>query len=224
MHPLAKTPEPPLSKREEMLLADLESVIEANMNGFVLAGSALAKIRDQRLYRIQYPTFEEYLLRVWDMARATAYQLMEAAEVHDNLKKTFQDNDGAQGSFVRHGGQNEVILPRNERQARPLTSLPPDKQKEVWKTVVDKANDTGAKITANLVIQVANDAKREETGGKIQGNKDRARKAVHIPEAMQQSYMSLLQSVIDQNESGWDAVSKRTVMDLLKDLLSALEE
>ena len=63
MHPSIIHSEQPLTQQEETLFAELEAVIEANMKGFVLVGMALAKIRDQRLYRIQYPTFEDYLLR-----------------------------------------------------------------------------------------------------------------------------------------------------------------
>ena len=108
MHPSILPSEQPLTQQEETLFAELEAVIEANMKGFVLVGMALAKIRDQRLYRIQYPTFEDYLLRVWDMARARAYQLMEAADVHGNLK----------GFLENVNNCRQISLPENVNNCR----------------------------------------------------------------------------------------------------------
>jgi hypothetical protein len=55
------------------------------------------------------------------MERRNAYRLMDAAQVVEN---------------VSHGTQ---ILPTNERQARPLASLPPEQQVQVWQQVVETA-------------------------------------------------------------------------------------
>jgi hypothetical protein len=64
-------------------------------------GLALGQIQEKRLYRQNYKTFEEYCISRWEMSRRSAYQLIEAASIHQN---------------VRHGAQ---ILPANEHQARP---------------------------------------------------------------------------------------------------------
>jgi len=84
-------------------------------------GAALAEIRDAKLYREGYATFEEYCRDRWGMAKRTAYQFIGAAEVIEN---------------VRHGAQT---LPENERQVRPLTKLEPEQQPEVWAEVVETA-------------------------------------------------------------------------------------
>jgi hypothetical protein len=66
------------------------------------------KVR-QRASRLQgYGTFEDYCRERWGLARRTAYQLMDAAEVVDNVRNCAQQ------------------LPANEAQARPLTGLDPD--------------------------------------------------------------------------------------------------
>jgi hypothetical protein len=43
-------------------------------------GRALREIRDSRLYRAKYPTFEAYLKEVWEMSRSRAYQLIDFAD------------------------------------------------------------------------------------------------------------------------------------------------
>lgn len=231
MHPLLNNPEQPLSQREETLLADLEAVIETNMKGFVLVGMALSQIRDQRLYRIQYPTFEDYLLRVWDMARARAYQLMESAEVHSNLKSFLVSVDTESISIpenVHNCRQNtnliETILPGNEAQARPLTLFAPEEQQAIWLAVLDEASNRNCKITANFVIQVILERQRKATDDRVKKHSDRVKKTTELPPLVQSTYQAMLQVVQIQNDSGWEQVGKKTMIGLLKDLLADLEK
>jgi len=49
------------------------------------------------------------------------------------------------------------ILPESERQVRPLTSLEPEIQKEVWKEVVEQSEETRQPITSAKVQSVANE-------------------------------------------------------------------
>jgi hypothetical protein len=46
-------------------LAQCEGVIERGMKSFIEVGTALLKIRDERLYRENYGTFEEYCRKRW---------------------------------------------------------------------------------------------------------------------------------------------------------------
>lgn len=75
-------------------------------------GNALLAIRDKRLYREQYGTFEEYCRGRWGLGRAHAYRLIEGASVIANLSPMGD------------------ILPTSERQARALTRLEPEQQRE----------------------------------------------------------------------------------------------
>ena len=233
MHPMLSNPEKPLSEREEKLLAELEAVIETNMKGFVLVGMALTQIRDQRLYRIQYPTFEEYLLKVWDMARKTGYRLIEAAEVHGNLKDFFEEalsDNCSQISLpenVSHGTQTiEDIIPKNERQARPLTLFSAEEQREIWLQVLDKANSTDSKITANFIIQVILERQRKATDERLRKHTDRAKKdgRINLPPLVQSTYIALLQVVQNQNNEDWKDIGKPTMISLLEDLLADLKD
>lgn len=230
MHPMLSNPEQPLSQREEALLAELEGVIATNMKGFVLVGMALAQIKEERLYRVQYPTFEEYLLKVWDMARATAYRLIEAADVHANLKgllESASEDNCSQISLpedVTHGRQTvDVLLPQNERQARPLTLFAAEEQREIWLEVLDKASASGSKITANFIIQIILERQRKATERKIKEHHDRAKKETVLPPLVQTTYQALLQVVQDQNDEDWKAVGKQRMIGLLEDLLEDLK-
>ena len=108
-----------LNAIETNSLQEHESVIGAYVTGFYDVGKALAAIRDERLYRAEYSTFEQYLFRRWDMERAYAYRLISAAEVIDDLSPT--------------GNK----LPENERQARPLTGLTSEERREAWAMILE---------------------------------------------------------------------------------------
>ncbi|MBW4479930.1 MAG: hypothetical protein KME54_24570 [Tolypothrix brevis GSE-NOS-MK-07-07A] len=124
-----------ISEAEAQELRRLETTVERGLRAFWEIGQALRQIQDQRLYRQDYKNFEEYCITRWEMSRRSAYQLIEAASVYEN---------------VRHGAQ---ILPANERQTRPLTILPPEKQREAWNKAVSTA--PSGKVTSVHVAQVA---------------------------------------------------------------------
>lgn len=235
MHPSIIHSEQPLTQQEETLFAELEAVIEANMKGFVLVGMALAKIRDQRLYRIQYPTFEDYILRVWDMAARRAYQLMEAADVHGNLRDFLAKvdtekvscpenvNNCSQNGSVQTWAQIDGLLPQNEAQARPLTSFPPERQREIWLQVLDRASTDETRVTANLIIQVILDLERKELKERVKKHAERTDKEAILPPLVKTTYLALLQVVQNQNDEEWKGVGKPTMIGLLEDLLADLK-
>ena len=94
---------------ERSRLYQLEETIRQGLNTFVDVGNALLEIRDKRLYRQEYSTFEEYCREQWSFTKQRAYQLMDAATVVDTIQKsTIVD-----------------FFPKTESQARPLASLEP---------------------------------------------------------------------------------------------------
>ena len=138
----------PLSVREEKRLAELEQIIQENFLGFVAVGQALAEIREQRLYRVDYPTFEDYCRDLWDMSHQRADQLIAAKAVIDNLTTIVVKQDD---------GSEVDILPKNEAQARELARLQPEEQAKVWFSLLQEAREQSAgrggeaKITAQAV-------------------------------------------------------------------------
>lgn len=110
-------------------LSECEAVIEHGLNTFIDVGNALLEIRDNRLYKDLYSTFEDYCRERWGFSRVHAHRYIEAAEVARNLLPIGN------------------ILPATESQARPLTGLEPEEQREVWQRVIE----SGDKITASRV-------------------------------------------------------------------------
>ena len=56
-----------LSPFEKTRFNELETVIKENFTGFVAVGNALAEIRDSKLYRQEYKSFEDYCQNIWDV-------------------------------------------------------------------------------------------------------------------------------------------------------------
>lgn len=136
-----------LSDDEQQQLERFEVAIARGLRTFVEVGEALLSIRDRRLYRANYRTFEDYCRDRWSMARRTAYQLMDAAGVVENVRNCAQ------------------ALPANEAQVRPLAMLQPDEQRLVWQVVQDTA--PAGKVTAAHVKSVVSVLKEVTTTGAI---------------------------------------------------------
>lgn len=116
-----------LSAQEADRFDDLEICIANGLQTFVEVGNALAEIRDGKLYRLHHATFEDYCQNRWGLKRAHAYRMIDAASVISNLSPIGD-------------------IPQTESQARPLASLTPEQQREVWQTAVDTAPN--GKMTA----------------------------------------------------------------------------
>jgi phage N-6-adenine-methyltransferase len=142
-----------ITDSELSVLADCEEKIEKGLKTFYEVGQALLTIRDKRLYRADYPTFETYCVKRWGIARQHAYRLIDAAGVITNLSP-IGDKDS---SDVTHGTQK---LPQTESQVRPLTQLEtPEEQREVWQEVTEKAEEEGRKVTAKDVQTAVDERK-----------------------------------------------------------------
>lgn len=130
-----------LTSTEQKTLTELETTIERNLQSFYEIGIALMKIRDERLYRKDYETFEAYCQKRWQFQRNYANKLIASAGVVQNI------------------GMG-TIVPKTESQARPLTKLPPEKQAEVWNKAVETAPD--GKVTAKHVEQVVEENAKQK--------------------------------------------------------------
>jgi hypothetical protein len=116
-----------------------EATITAGLQTFYEVGNALLTIRDGRLYRLDFRTFEEYCCSKWGMVASRARQLIGAASVVANIE-----------------GVTNVTL-SNEAQARALASLASESQQLVWEYAVKAAPvvDDEPKITAAHIRKAA---------------------------------------------------------------------
>jgi hypothetical protein len=119
-----------LTPEERARLAELEETVLVGASAALLAGRALTEIRDARLYRGEYPTFEVYVQERFAFSRARAYQLIDYA--------------AAAGEFEARG----IQLPP-ERITRALGGVLPDDYQivlDVTRAVTGKATPSSADV------------------------------------------------------------------------------
>ncbi|MBV8887994.1 MAG: hypothetical protein JO235_28905, partial [Chroococcidiopsidaceae cyanobacterium CP_BM_RX_35] len=110
---------------------------------FVEAGAALRDLRDQRLYRSTHHTFEEYCRDRFGFNRISAHNKIAASDVFHNLFTIGE----------------QIPLPTNERQVRPLTALKPEEQREVWQQSVEAA---GGRVPSGRIVKDIVDRLKEK--------------------------------------------------------------
>lgn len=118
-----------LTTAEQARLGELERVVERGLQTFAEVGAALAEIRDSRLYRDDWLTFENYCHGAWGFTDRRARHLMDAAAI------------------------GTVVPVENERQARELAPLNGDEEAilAAWRDAQTAAAEHGTRITAKVV-------------------------------------------------------------------------
>lgn len=132
-----RQPAQKLSRQEGARLKALEAGIKKGLKSFMVVGAALLEVRDARLYRQKFATFEEYCQARWGIAKSHAYRMIEGAQTVANLSPI-----------------GDKKRPENEAQVRPISDLPPAAQRAVWGEVLERTEEQDQKITAALVQEV----------------------------------------------------------------------
>ena len=143
-----------LTPPEETRLEELETTIQRGLNTFVDVGLALMEIRDSKLYRKDYNTFEFYCHDKWGMNASRARQLISATETINNLESV----------------TTVTLLPENERQIRPLMGLEPEQQREAWQQAVETTPE--GKVTAAHVQAVVDEIQHKPHVTNNSGNNE----------------------------------------------------
>jgi hypothetical protein len=126
-----------LSREESGQLTECEEIIRTRLRSFFEVGEALLKIKEKKLYRTRFTTFEAYCRDRWDFSRVHAYQLLHASEIRTRLLPISRD-----------------VLPENERQIRPLVGLPAKLAEKAWLKAVKLAG--GERLTGTTVAKAVN--------------------------------------------------------------------
>lgn len=139
-----------LSQAEEEELEQHEETIRKGMATFMNVGTALKEIREKRLYRAHYSSFEEYCESRWQFKRAYGARVIQAAKVVRRLRE--------EGRFNRY--------PANEFQARALIGLSDKELLDVWERLETESLDTpltGEKIKERVKrYRIGNGAERTD--------------------------------------------------------------
>lgn len=128
-----------LAPDEQRALEQHEAVIARGLQTFLEVGEALASIRDDKLYRAGYATFDAYCRERWNIGRSRAYQLMGAAEIVREMS-TQVDNP-----------------PTTEREARAVAQAEPADRPRVLDRADQLAGDAPrtAKHVQQAVAEIA---------------------------------------------------------------------
>lgn len=121
-----------LSVAEQERLDLLEARIHAGLESFFEVGKAMIEIRDARLYRERFDTWENYCANRWKMTGRHGYYQLAA------MSKT-----------VEISQFNPTVLPQVESQTRPIDSdFEPEQKGIIWNRAVQRA---GGVPTAKIV-------------------------------------------------------------------------
>jgi hypothetical protein len=105
-----------LSKQQTSDLRACEQVIEKGIGTFRIVGKALAKIRDDRLYKSTHKSFEAYCSERWDFGRSYAARLIQAAGVPEVLPNgnTIETEGAARKYLQEQRESNEAVTDDNQ--------------------------------------------------------------------------------------------------------------
>ena len=117
----------------------LEKIVEDGLQTFIEVGNALREIRDGKLYREKWTTFEGYVEDRFDIGKSQAYRLIEAVETKEMVDKVSPMGDKI----------------TNERQLRELAKVPEEAFQAVLDKVVEDSQETGEPITAKGIKEAA---------------------------------------------------------------------
>lgn len=135
---------------EQNDLVQYEVVIDRGIKSFIEVGAALMAIRESRLYRQDFSTFEDYCQERWGLGRNFINRQIAAIHVVENLVTVVTKNNEVNGA--------SFPLPPTERHARPLTKLDPEDQPVVWQRAVETAPNgkvTAAHVAATVEAYLA---------------------------------------------------------------------
>jgi hypothetical protein len=125
----------PLASDEKAALERCEAVIARGVQTFIQVGDALAEIRNGKLYRMQFATFEDYCREKWGIGGSRARQLIGAANVAHEIESV------------------TTVTLSNEAQARAVAKAAPADRPEVLVRAVEIAGDDP--LTAKHITQAA---------------------------------------------------------------------
>lgn len=193
MESLLTTEVAPLSKVERARFQKLDKAVQSGIGAFVVVGMALKEIRDSKLYRDHYRTFEEYVQERHDISRRRGYELIDAAETVHHLEVC----------------ANCAQTPANEGQCRALADLPLDQRAAAWEEVVQRSEETGERITARLIASVVGqDSQRQSRAASRITASDLDKRITKLEEAfrglpsrkLQEAFVDKLQHLVSELE------------------------
>ena len=135
----------PLNAKERARYELCKETIKEKMQGSIDLGMALREIRVGKLYREDYDTFDDFLLKEYQLSRSYASRLIGFVEVKESIADS------------KHA---DAIV--NEAQARALSAVPEENRAKVLKEAVKSGEVTAQTIKAAAAEVVAPKAEPEK--------------------------------------------------------------
>lgn len=206
----------PLSIREKKRLGELEDVVTRNFKAFYEVGTALREIKTNMLYRETHRLFADYARDLWDLARRTADQYIEAVDIIDNLIPYMEQDES-----WRNCAKNEIPIPQNEAQARALAKYSAVQQVEIWGEAVKTAD---GRITAAHIKQTARQlhgkaVKKTTTTARTRSNSP----TVKMSGRFRAAFNEMLSAIEEERLNDWRETSPEEAARHLRTLVEAIE-
>jgi hypothetical protein len=212
-----------LTDTEKFKLDQYEQTIKKGLSTFLDVGHALAQIRDNRLYRETHKSFEKYCKDTWDLGKSSAYRKIDGYQAI-NLLESKMSPMGDENSSKQKS--NSIILPTNERQTRPLTSLSPDDQVKAWENVLEILNEgpPGTKLTAALINKVVKEVKGEVVKRKINKTKKQIDRTQLVSSLFKKQYQVMMDIISEERNNGWKTTSQKEAIRWFETMIKVIKE
>jgi hypothetical protein len=185
----------PLSDEELQEFRRLDRDVARAAKAFVDAGIALARIKEGKLYRLEFKTFEEYCAQIHNISRSYAYHLAKAGTIVREM------------STIEDISRESLGLLKCEAHVRELARLPDTESRvEILEIVADGSEVTAARI-------------REAVEAKLEANPISPRPP--SPSVRLQNAKTLLNELEDFLSSG--RTQKKELLASVQKLRDALE-
>jgi len=210
-----------LTDMESYKLKQCESVIKAGLSTFLNVGQALATIRDNRLYRAKYDSFERYCKSVWDLSKGYAYKQINGYETVTLLESEMSPIGDI--SDEESPDEKPKILPINEAQTRPLTKLKkPEDQIAAWDIVLKRLN-SGERLTAALIAKAVKEVQHNNGVETVAQTRQAVNTTHLVSNLFKKQYQVLLDIIVGEKSAGWQGTKRTEVVKYLKELIKIVE-
>lgn len=189
-------------------LEELETIINRGARAFIEVGNALTEIRDRKLYRSSFKTFESYCRDRWGFSNKNAYHLIDATAVIKQLPKVLS---------------SEI---KNARQARALSTVPEHQRQAVLHAAIETAQKECRPMTGR---DISEHAEKLNPRNPVTDKLDDMESAtewldnVKLPPMTFRDFSQTLSGMIEQFEKEASDTDKRKLGRMLKAISQRLE-
>jgi len=223
----------PLTESERARFQECEQIVARGFNTFLEVGCALAEIRDNRLYREDYPgwTFDQYCKKIWDLTKTHANRQVSAYHVVNLLESKWHQlvSNPEESKMTPMGAissDTPKILPTNERQTRPLTELKSNEDvcKAWFEGVVPQVQDGQKKLTGALVGKAVREVEGEVKKKRREEIKKEVDNTALVSALFKRQYNILMEIVVEEQNNRWKTMKPAAVISHLENLIEIIKE